>query len=409
MSHELTRVEGNATIILERRGSKIIPKINIYESSRKIEQILIGKDFREVPEIISRICGVCHVPHKLGGIMAIENALGVKVNKEIDKLRELLTLGGIMNSHVLHLFFMVLPDMKSGDNIFEIRDKKITRIGLRLQKVSEQIIKVIGGREVHTLTPIVGGFTKMPEKEDLKELLKNLKQVRREVLKTVEIFSKYKKDLKFKRKSLHISLKGEKKYEILKGDVVSGKEVIKPEEFVKSIKEYEVDYSTSKFLNFRGKSYMVGALSRLINNGKYLPQKIRKYLKILEWDSPFSNNLAQAIEIYYCVERAIEIIENLRLKQEKVKISPKEGEGINITEAPRGILIHHYRINKSGKIKYANIITPTAQNLKSMENDASNFIPLIPKKELKYFLERLIRAYDPCISCATHFLEVKFK
>jgi coenzyme F420-reducing hydrogenase alpha subunit len=290
------------------------------------------------------------------------------------------------------------------------KHKNMINTGLELEKISKEIIKTVGGREVHTLTPTIGGFTKIPEKEELKSLLKKLKKVRKSVLEFVEIFLKYKKDLKFKRKTRYISLKGTKNYEMVKGDIISDDGFIfKPNEYNKYIKEYEVDYSTSKFSTFRNNGYLVGALSRLINNRKYLPQKIRKLTKDIMTESPFSNNFAQSIEIYYCVERAIEIIEKLKLKEEKIDFKFKEGEGVSITEAPRGILIHHYKINKNGIIKYVNIITPTAQNLRNIEEDASLFVKeFSDKKDIIYFLERLVRAYDPCISCATHFLEVKF-
>ncbi len=406
----MTRVGGNATIILEKDGKKLIPKVNIYESSRKFEKILIGKKVEEIPDLVSRICGICHVPHKLGGIMAIEDALNVKVGKEIEMLRELLNLGSLMNSHVLHLFFMVLPDIKEHDNIFEMTNnyKNLINKGLKLEKVSEEIVKVVGGREVHTLTPKIGGFTKFPGRKDLNTLLKNLKEARKDALEAIKVFSENKKDLKFKKKTRHISLKGNKNYEVLKGDLIADGFDFSAKEYGKFLKEYEVDYSTAKFSEFNNKSYMVGALSRLINNGDNLPAKIKKYLKNLELNSPFSNNLAQTIEVYYCIERAIEIIENLKLREKNVDFKYKESEGISVTEAPRGILVHHYKIGKNGKVKYANIITPTAQNLKSMEDSATEFIPSVPKKDLEHFLERLIRAYDPCTPCSTHFLDVRY-
>lgn len=411
MSHDITRIEGNAKIIIEYINGKVNAKINIYESSREFEKFLIGKNYKEVPDLVSRICGICHVPHKLCGIMAIENALNIKVSEQTEKLRELLTLGSIMHSHILHLFFMVLPDIKGYDNVFEMmkKYKNLVEIGLNLENLSELIIKTIGGREVHTLTPVIGGFTKLPKERELKNLLKLLKENKENAIKTIEIFSKYKRDLKFKRKTQYLSLRRDKNYEVLYGNIICDKSTFKPEEYRKYIKEYEVHYSTSKFATFKNNSYMVGALSRLINNGKYLPKKVKKYIRI-ETNSPFSNNIAQAIEILYCIEKAIEIIENLKLKKEKIKFKSKESEGIAVTEAPRGILIHHYKINKNGKIKYANVITPTAQNLRNIEEDVKEFIKYFTKKkDIIYFLERLVRAYDPCISCATHFLEVKFQ
>jgi sulfhydrogenase subunit alpha len=411
MSHDLTRIEGNARIIVERKKGEIIPKINIYESSRKFEKILIGKNCFEVPEIVSRICGICHVPHKLAGIMAIENALNVKVSRQTELLRELLTLGSTMDSHILHLLFMVFPDMEGYDNIFEMMNKykSFINIGLEIDRVSKEIIKTIGGRDVHTLTPIVGGFARVPNKNELKALLKKLKEIRKNALAFIKEFSKYKKDLKFKRKTKYLSLKGNKKYELVSGDVISSDGFIfKPQEYRKYIKEYSVNYSTSKFSTFKGESYMVGALARLVNNGTYLKQKIRKFTKEIV-ESPFSNNFAQAIEIYYCIERAIEIIKNLNLREEKTEFKYKDGEGVSITEAPRGILIHHYKI-KNGKIRYVNIITPTSQNLRNIEESAKEFLEHFrKKKDIEYFLERLVRAYDPCISCATHFLDVEFR
>jgi sulfhydrogenase subunit alpha len=411
---ELTRVAGNARLTLKLKEKEVEGvELDIYETSRFFENFLVGKKVSEVPYLVSRVCGVCDVAHMLGSLKAIENACGIVCSEQVEKLRELLCLSGIIHSHVLHLYFMVLPDLFGSDSLIELSSsqKEYVKIGMKIEEAASTLLKTIGGRSTHLITSTIGGFSKFPKNDELKKLLKIFKSVEKYGEKTVEIFSKQTGLEKFEKKTRYFALKGDG-YPLLKGNIISSDGIeFKPENYANFLQEYEVPYSTSKFVKFKNESYMVGALARLNIHYKNLPGEIKESVKIkIPNYSPFLNNLAQAIEISYFIKRIIEILENLELRKEENKCEIKDGEGISATEAPRGILYHHYKI-ENGRIKFANIITPTAQNLADIEESIKKFVYVLADKSkdrVTSFVEKLVRAYDPCISCASHFLEVKF-
>ena len=417
----ITKIEGHASLHLDISDGKIKEcNLKSVEGARFFEGIVKGKHFSEVPEITSRICGICSCAHTVTAIKAIENAFNIQVSEQTKLLRDLLTIGERIRSHTTHLYFLALPDYwgyESGIAMAAKHKKEVNR-ALELMKLGNNIIEIVGGRAMHPVTLEIGSFTNIPDKERLGDLLKRLKFLRKDAIKTAELFSSLQYP-SFERETEYVSLKQLDSFPLLTGDIVSTKGLnIKANQYKKYFKEYIVPYSTAKFAVRDDKSYMTGALARVNNNIKLLCKDAeniirRSRIKFPNYN-PFVNNFAQALELIHWVDRAIEILEKWEFKKEyPQEIKPKADRGIAATEAPRGLLFHDYEFDSKGRVKECNIITPTCQFLRNLEEDIREYVSqsLIDKteKELKLEIEKLIRAYDPCFSCSTHFLELKVK
>jgi len=411
----ITKIEGHANLNLKIEDGKVKKaRIEIVEGARFFEAIIQGRKYDEVQHLTSRICGVCSPIHVITSTMAVENAFEVDITEQSKMLRELLVLGGVIQSHAMHLYFLALPDYKGYSSAIAMASKFKKEISnaLEVKRLGNKIVEVVGGREVHPITCIPGGFSKTPDKERIAGLLPELKKARQMAAHTAEIFQNIKYP-DFERETSYFALEGECKFTKGNMSCVGGK-CIPTEDYASHFKEYIVPGSAAKFAVVEGKSYMVGALARLNLNHKNLSDNAKKALKFkFPSFSPFMNNVAQAIELVHCVDKCIEIIENLDLRNEEpVKVVPREARGIAVTEAPRGLLFHDYTLSKEGCIVSANIITPTAQNLRNIEDDIKAYLPGILNKNKDYIVtnvERLIRAYDPCISCSAHFLKVNWE
>lgn len=413
----ITKIEGHARLDVKiEKGEIKKVQVEVYEGARLFEGILKGRKYDDVHYLTSRICGVCSQAHLIGALKAIEEALDVRASEQTEFLRELLMIGQIIQSHSLHLYFLALPDYLGYDNAIEMASKYKNEVkrALKIKRLGNEICTVIGGREIHSITPIVGGFSKIPRKEEIEKLTKNLKETKEDAIETVNLFENLNYE-KFERKTEYVALKKERSYAMMHGSVHSTEGLDIPHElYDKYFQEYTTEYSTSKFVMLKGKSYMVGALARLNLNRAYLLDEAKKMLKNSKFKfpnhSPYANNFAQAIEILHLIERAIEILENLRLRDESLpEVKLREGRGISATEVARGLLFHDYKLDKNGKVLKANILPPTTQNLKNIEEDIKLILPEIlnrSEEEIKLELEKLIRSYDPCISCSTHFLEL---
>ncbi len=415
----ITKIEGHANLYVKVTHGKIKKvELRVVEGARYFEGLLLNRDATDAHYIASRICGVCSQAHVVGALHAIEKALGCKSTPQTEVLRELLLLGDILESHVLHLYFLALPDYYAYSSALEFAnsDPKILRAALVLKQTFNRIERVLGGREVHAVTPVVGGFSKLPTQEEINGLVKDLKKVEKMVLQVPGLIGSL--DLpKFSRPCEHIAI-SRSNGSMFFGDEIkamrNGK-VFSIEEYKRNINEYVDFTTTSKEALFLGQSFMTSALSRLnIHYAKLSPvaKKLVAGSKVkFPNDSPFANNFAQAIELVEFYYRALKLLEGLKIKQEKpIPVKPRAGHGVSATEVPRGILFHEYELNKSGSIKKCNIITPTSQNLHNIEEDVHAFLPTILDKHeaaIKLELEKLIRAYDPCISCSTHFLSLK--
>ena len=387
---------------------------------RQIEGILVGRRYFEVPIVVSRICGICPVPHILAACIALENALNVKVSEQTILLRKLLLAANIIHSHTLHLFFLSLPDFFNIENDLEFlkKFKKESKAALRVRDVALKMTRILGGRAVHPITPIVGGFTKMPEKEELKKILKEISQAIEDINLLIETFRKVEYP-ELERETFFGSLFNGKNYPFYFEKIVKiGEHKFSFSNFYSVEIEEDLKSPPIKKVRFRGQAYMVGAIARIKNNQDFLKKEAReefnlflKEKKISEKDyfkNIFHNLFSQAIEVFHFLQICQELIKEILkmpLKEEKREIKFFSSSGLSVLEAPRGILFHYYELDKNGRISNCNIITPTAQFLHNIEEDLKVFLPKIiklKKKEQIRKIRSLIRVYDPCISCATH-------
>jgi len=387
---------------------------------RQIEGILVGRRYFEVPIVVSRICGICPVPHILCAITSLENALKLKVSEQTTLLRKLLLAANIVHSHTLHLFFLSLPDFFNIENDLDLlkKFKKESKAALDVRNLALEITKVIGGRPVHPITPIVGGFTKLPEKEKLKEILEKIPQAIENANLLIETFKKIEYP-EFERETLFASVFNGKDYPYYLEKIVKiGDEKFTFSDFYSVQIEEDLKSPPVKRVKFRGKAYMVGAIARLKNNGKFLTknskEKFEEFLKERKLNEEeyfkniFHNLFSQAIEVLQFLEVCQELLKEvlkLPLKEGKPKIEFHPSSGLSALEAPRGTLFHYYEIDREGRISNCNVITPTAQFLHNIEKDLKTLLPKIiklKKQEQIRKIRSLVRIYDPCISCATH-------
>lgn len=417
----ITRVEGHGNLVINIKKGKIEElRLDIVESPRFFEAMILGRTFSDVAHITSRICGICAVSHTSCSLKALETALGVTLSEQTILLRKIIYNAEVIQSHVLHLYFLVVPDFFGVGSVFGLLpDKKeIVARGMRLKSLANDICALIGGRHVHPCSMVVGGFASLPDKKALKLCKERLEALMPDIDATVNFF----KGLKipdFERETEYLSLSHQNEYAFYDGSITSSDGgTIEPSRYLEKIKEYIVSHSTAKHAKSKRASYMVGALARFNNNHKQLHPKAKDAaqhlgLKAACYNS-FMNNLAQVVETVHCFEDTIVLMDKILstgLEQEKVEIKPKAGNGVGAVEAPRGTLYHEHSLDENGCVTYGNYIIPTAQNLANIEKDIEALVPEIldrSKDEITNTVEMLVRAYDPCISCATHLMKVRF-
>jgi len=427
--NHIGKMEGHTDFVAEiMKGDVKSAKIITTEGARLIEGILIGRNFYEAPIITSRICGICPVVHKVSSIKAIENAFGIKPSAQTVRLRKLMLSAQIIHSHALHLFFLSLPDFFdiTNDLTFIGEHKKETRSAIAVRQWALKIIEVVGGRAVHPIACEVGGFKVLPQRSELLSLIGQYPQALKDALVLVDMATKIKLP-SFKRETTFIALAKDREYAYYGGDLKilhpDGKiKTIKADKFTKNVKEIEEPYRASKSARLDGLPFMVGALARINLNGECLHPLAKGIYRKLGWKMPeyntFRNIAAQAVEVVHFLEEAKLLLDDLAdsLSEEKSLIrklgliaeanpSGKDAYGCDAVEAPRGTLYHSYRINRDGILTDCQIITPTVMYLKNMEEDLKKYLPGIkslPEKKRAMKIRALIRAYDPCIACATH-------
>ncbi len=425
----ITKIEGHAKLHVQVKGGEVqAVEMDVFEGTRFFEGIVKTRRYDEASPLTSRICGVCSVVHSVTALQAIENGIGIQPSQATVDLRELMHIGGILQSHLLHLYFLALPDYLGFGDALSMAPQKPEEVkrGIKMKRLGNEIIRVIGGREVHPITQRLGGFTRLPTQADLQFLKTQIDATIEDAKKTAELFSSLKYP-QFERETNYLALVRPDKYALLGGKLACEGEVpILEEDYAKHLDEYVTPYSTAKFVTLNGKSYANGALARLNIKREKLCGNAKEALENAKQNginfpskNPFHNNFAQAVEVLHLLCHASELIENLDLAgefpvppAEPPRTLPEHARGVSVTEAPRGLLFHDYTIEKDGSISWANIITPTCQNLRNMEDDVKAYIPALldkPEKEIVFELEKLVRAYDPCISCSTHFLDVKIE
>ncbi len=418
---EITRVEGHGNVVVDiKKGRVKEARFEIVESPRFFEMMLKGRRYDEAHHIMSRICGICAVSHTSASLKAIEAAMGMKISRQAELLRRLAFAGEIAQSHILHLFFLVFPDFFGALSIAPLLDThpQLVKTGLRLKRLANEVCSVVSGRHIHPISLFPGGVVHAPLPKDLKRLKAALAASFEDLEYTFDFLSRTKPP-RYERPREFISLKARSSYASYDGVPVSSMDYsIRPDDYTKKIKEYVVSHSTAKQAKSPKGAFMVGALARVSNNFKQLGPRAKKAAGKAGFRPPFANpflnNMAQLIECFHMTEESIGIIDALLaagLRPEPVKKPRSYGRGIGIVEAPRGTLYHDYTIGKDGLIEKADCVIPTAQNLRSIEEDLALFVPTImdrPREDIRRAIESLVRAYDPCISCSTHFMDVKF-
>lgn len=390
-------------------------KLEVQEGIRLIEGILIGRHYKDIPIVAQRICGICPVVHNLTSIKALENAMGVKVSPETEKLRAIMELGQVIHSHALHLFFLSLADFLDIENDLQLVKNypEETKKAIRIREFGMDIVREIGGRVIHPLTNEVGGFKKVPNAEGLRKIIANAEEILKDALDLGEFFKKIKLP-EFSRKTEYVCLAKNGEYPFYDGDVVSSEGLrIPADKFEANFQELQKQNEVIKKVEHQGKSYMIGAIARVNINREKLNPAAYEYLKSLDLKfpdyNPFHNILAQMAEAIHCVAEAEKLLkEFLHLDMDNIltkEYEIKEGVGAAAVEAPRGTLYYHIEVDSRGYVKNLNIITPTAQFLANLEDDIAEYLKTVINlegKEREKKLRAFIRAYDPCISCAVH-------
>ena len=416
----LARVEGEGNLFVELSDGRVSRvEVGIFEAPRFFEAFLRGRKYYEVPDITARICGICPIAYIMSSSRALEKILGAEVPEEVRKLRRIVYLGEWIESHVLHILMLHAPDFLGYESVLSMaRDyPDIVRKGMKLKGWGNQVISVVGGRSVHPVSCRVGGFHRIIRRDELLPLLKGLGQARDYARELLEWVLKLPMpDLK--RDVELVSLRGVGEYPILEGRVVSNKGLNVPEDVFENILVVEqAKYSTSLRYALKDRGhYVVGPLARYNNNYDLLDPEVRGVVESYGYGAPLHNSfqsiIARAAEVYHAVLELEELISNYREPQQPyVEGVVRRGVGAAITEAPRGMLYHRYEINERGYVINANIISPTSQNLASIEEDLlalSDKLATLNLEEAQWLAEQTIRNYDPCISCATHFLKIRY-
>ena len=412
----IAQIEGHGALDVNWDKNKAV--LEVHEGERLFEGMVVGRPVEELYWITPRICGVCPVAHNLAAIKAVENALSLKPSLSAVLLRKLLMDAQMIQSHVLHLYFLALPDYLGLDSGLEVIKTHPIYFNqaLELKRVSDLIADTIGGRGIHPTSTAAGGFHKVPSPETLKKLKKEKKKILEAAESTVHLFSSLNYP-EIKANPTLFSQVNRKTYEVYDIKYITSNKKLKEKsaDFEKVIKEEIKPYSTAKFGYHKGKGMMVGSLARLNLQGNFLKGKAREFFKeaSLNFQNPYHNNLAQAIETYHFVQEANEILDELienGVDRETIQL-PKEykptkaSRGIGAVEAPRGGLYYEIEVDTKGLITECNIITPTVQNLSSMEESAQAVLDQTDsqaREKRMELLEMLVRAYDPCITCSVH-------
>jgi sulfhydrogenase subunit alpha len=417
----LARVEGEGALNIRIKDEAVSRvELRIFEPPRFFEAFLKGRNFTEAPDITCRICGICPVAYQMSAVHAMERALGVKVDGPIRALRRLLYCGEWIESHGLHVFMLHAPDFLGYQDAIQMaQDHPDTvKMGLQLKKVGNDIVSTLGGREIHPINVRVGGFYRVPHKRDLAPLAEKLKWAREAAVQAVRwvggfTFPEFERDYEF------VALRHGQEYPFNEGRVASNKGLdIDVRDYEQHFVEEHVAYTHALHSTIKARgAYFAGPLARYNLNFDQLTPLAQEAAREAGLGpvcrNPFQSIIVRAVETLYAVEEAMAIIEAYQKPERPaVKVEPRAVVGYAATEAPRGLLYHRYRLDEAGVIQEAKIVPPTSQNQKIIEDDLYHFVAArlaLPEEQLTWQCEQMVRNYDPCISCATHFLKVKLE
>jgi coenzyme F420-reducing hydrogenase alpha subunit len=416
----LARVEGEGAMLVRMRGDEVTDvQLKIYEPPRFFEAFLRGRDFTEAPDITARICGICPIAYQMSSCLAMESLAGVEVADQLRALRRLIYCGEWIESHTLHVFMLHAPDFLGVASAVELAkvNPGLVETALRLKKAGNEVMRVVGGREVHPINVRVGGWYSVPTRAQLESLVPELEWAKQAALESVRVvagldFPRLEQDYEF------VALDGEGEYPIERGlRLVSSAGLDVPiDAFLEHVIEEHVEHSNALHAYLRGRgAYLVGPLARYALHRHLLSADAQAAADEAGLEpvvrNPFRSIVVRAVEIVHACDEALRLIAAYEPPAEPaLPVAPRAGFGHGASEAPRGVLYHRYRLDEGGSILDAKIVPPTSQNQKMIEQDLFAFAAAhvsLPEEELRLRCEQAIRNYDPCISCATHFLTLE--
>ena len=415
----LARVEGEGAMLVRlENGIVEHVELRIFEPPRFFEALLRGRSFLETPDITARICGICPVAYQTSAVNALESLCGVEVPDPLRMLRRLLYCGEWIESHALHVYMLHAPDFLGYESAVELaRDapEAVTR-GLALKKTGNELMTVVGGREIHPINVRVGGFYRAPSRRELQKLVEPLERAREAALETV----RWTAGFEFPERQVEcelVALSHPDEYAIERGRIRSDAGLdIAVAEYDEHFEEEHVERSNALHSHLRERgTYLCGPLARFALNHEQLSPLALDVAREVGLEAPcrdpFRSIVVRSVELVYACDEALRIIDEYEQPDEPaVTVEPVAGVGFGASEAPRGLLFHRYRIDGEGTILDAKIVPPTSQNQTAIEDDLRAVVSRyadLGDDELRTLCEQTIRNYDPCISCATHFLQLE--
>ncbi len=415
---QLARVEGEGSLYVKVNDGQVADvKLRIFEPPRFFEAFLRGRKFSEAPDITARICGICPVAYQMSSVQAMEDALGVTVDGQLAALRRLLYCGEWIESHVLHIYMLHAPDFLGyEDALMLARDMPdVVNRALAMKKIGNDIVALLGGREIHPINVRVGGWYRLPRIDELTTLVDRLRWGLDQAIATVKLVAGFEFpdfDVEYE----FVALRHPDEYPMIGGKIVSSSGLdISIREYEFHFEERHLAHSNALHGYERGHGrYAVGPLARFNLNFDRLSPLARQVAADVNLRpvvrNPFKSIIVRAVETVYAYEEAIRIITEYEPPQKaSIDIEPRAGVGCGASEAPRGMLYHRYRLADDGLIRDAKIVPPTAQNQPTIEEDVRLFVTKfmdLPREQLTWKCEQTVRNYDPCISCATHFVRL---
>jgi sulfhydrogenase subunit alpha len=415
----LARVEGEGAVRIRFRGDQVRDvQVRIFEPPRFFEAFLRGRSYTEVPDITARICGICPVAYQMSACAAMEDALGIEVSPEIRALRRLFYCGEWIESHTLHMFFLHAPDFLGYPDATAMarEHRPIVLSALAIKKAGNAIVRAVGGREIHPINPRVGGFHSLPSRAALRELIPELERARQAMLEALQWMGQlnypdYECDYEF------VAVDAGNQYPFIGDRLISSRGLnISVRDYDSHFEEHQVPHSNALHskLSRGGGTYLCGPLARFNLHFDKLSATVREAAVRVGLEppcrNPFKSIMVRATETAFALEEAIDVIEAYQARGEPSVAGHVAGSvGYGVSEAPRGMLYHRYRIDDAGIIRDAKIVPPTSQNLASIEDDLTRLAPrmiAMAHPEATHLAEQTVRNYDPCISCATHFLKL---
>jgi sulfhydrogenase subunit alpha len=418
----MTRVEGEGGLDLRVRDGAIEKvHLHIFEPPRFFEALLRDRPIEDVPDITARICGICPVAYQMSSVHAIESGLGVQVSGEVRALRRLLYCAEWIESHALHVHMLHLPDFLGFDGSLEMAQKHPDAVqrALRLRKYGNELLERIGGRAIHPINVAIGGFYRAPRVSELSSLIPDLETGLQLAIDAIHWIAELPFP-DFQQSYQTVSLVHPDEYPMNEGRIQTNDGLsISSDQFENHFAERQVEHSTAMHATRidNGSTYLLGPIARLDHCRDLLKPIARRVADEIRFETPCRNPfraiLARSIELIHAYEEAIEIIKAYRPPEPaKAPYSYRQTTGAAATEAPRGLLYHRYQMSAMGKVEAANIVPPTSQNQSQIEQDLRDYLPHVldlSDQEVGLACERLVRCYDPCISCSTHFLKVRLE